>query len=293
MQTADTNKKLKIVIIVVFTLFLGATSLLFLKSNELSETKTVLGTEITNLKADVANEITKLDAQISKNSILNAALVAKRDSLSGTLNALNKANADIKSLTKYKNSYFKLKKNINQLLADNERLQQENTSLTIEKDSVSGALSTQVAINTTLTDQMSAAQLKMNTAAKLGVAALRGSGVIIRNSGKEIATTKAWRTDNLKVCFSVPKNTLAASGDKTLYIQVIDSNKGVLGSNASKAFGSKTLVYSLETSFNYANKSIAICEYIPEPKKGFKKGTYFINVFDGATLLTTSSIDLK
>ena len=41
-------------------------------------------------------------------------------------------------------------------------------------------------------------------------------GVIERSSGKQIPTERARRSDKIKICFTVAKNTIAESGDNVV-----------------------------------------------------------------------------
>jgi hypothetical protein len=50
--------------------------------------------------------------------------------------------------------------------------------------------------------------------------------VKLRNKSE---TDKARRADMLKVSFTIAENQFAKSGDKTYYVQVIDSKNNVLG----------------------------------------------------------------
>lgn len=292
MSEEKKNTGLKLALGILAVLLIGGSVLFFLKNNELNETKTALNSEISVLGDKLDDEIEKLNIKISENEVLNEDLLAKRDSLSVTLNELRASQATVETLTKYKNSYFKLKKDIKKLYANNERLQLVNTQLSIEKDSIVGQLDLQLKLSDSLNTQVVDAQKIIQSASELSVAALKGSAVIVRSSGRQIPTTKARRTDKVKICFSVSENRIAKKGDKTLFVQVLDANNNVLGENATIAFDEKILNYSFKTEFNYTNKALDICEFLDSPKKGFDKGNYFINVFRSSDLISNSSFVL-
>jgi len=293
MSEENKNTGLKIALGILAVLLIGASVLFFLKNNELNDTKTALNSEITVLGDKLDDEIEKLNIKISENEILNEDLLAKRDSLNVTLNELRASQATVETLTKYKNSYFKLKKDIKKLYADNESLQLANTQLSKEKDSIVGQLDSQLKLSDSLSTQVVDAQKIIQSASELSVAALSGSAIIEKSSGKQIPTTKARRTDKVKICFSVAENRIAKKGDKTLYVQVLDANNNVLGENATIALAGKTLNYSFKTDFNYTNKALDICEFLNAPKKGFDKGNYFVNVFRSSDLIANTSFVLE
>lgn len=293
MAEENKNNGLKIGIGILAVLLIGASVLFFLKNNELNDTKKALNSEISVLEENLDGEIEKLNAKIAENAVLNESLIAKRDSLNATLNELKASQATIETLTKYKNSYFKLKKDINKLLKENEVLQLKNEQLTMEKDSIVNELDSQLKLSDSLTTQVTDAFKVIENASALSVAALKGIALIQKSSGKQVPTTKARRADKVKVCFSVAENRIAAKGDKVLYVQVLDAKNNVLGENATKTFEEKTLNYSFTTEFNYNNKALDICEYLNAPKDGFEKGNYFVNVFRGSEMIANSSFVLE
>ena len=65
-------------------------------------------------------------------------------------------------------------------------------------------------------------------ASALQTVGLVGMGVIERSSGKQIPTERARRSDKIKVCFTVAKNTIAEAGDKELYAQICHNIKSLL-----------------------------------------------------------------
>lgn len=293
MSEENKNTGLKITLGILALLLIGASVMFFLKNNELNETKTALNSEISVLGDKLESNIEELNLKISENEVLNVDLIAKRDSLNNTLNELRASQATVENLTKYKNSYFKLKKDIKKLLVDNEELQVQNTRLTQVNDTLVGQLDTQVKLSDSLNIQIEDAQKIILSASELSVAALKGVAVIQKSSGKQIPTTKARRADKVKVCFSVAENKIAPSGGKTLYVQVLDANNNVLGENAQIELDGKTLNYSFKTTFHYTNKALDICEFLQAPKKGLDKGNYFVNVFRDSKLISNTSFTLE
>jgi hypothetical protein len=126
---------------------------------------------------------------------------------------------------------------------------------------------------------------------KLTVTNLKTASYKVKSSGKQIETDKASKTDILKVSFTIAENKIAKSGDKTYYVQVIDANNNVLGDKATISFGDTSLTYSFTTSVKYENKTVEVSEQLPG--KDFTKGTYFVNVFDKAELVSKSSFSLR
>ncbi len=288
----NSNTGLKLALGIFIVLLIGASVLFFLKNNELNETKTALQSEISILGNKYQEEINKLNIKISENEMLKEDLLSKRDSLNITLNELRASKASIKTLNKYKSNYFQLKKEIKKLYADYEALQLVNSQLSKENDSIVNQLGSQLKLSDSLNLQYADAQKLIESAAQLSIAALKGTAIIEKSSGKQLQTTKARRADKVKICFSVPENKIAKKGNKLLYVQVLDANNNVLGENAAIKIEGKLLNYSFKSEFNYNNKSLDICELLNEPKKGFDKGNYFVNVFRSNDLIANTSFVL-
>jgi len=293
MATENKNVGLKITLGILAILLIGASTLFFLKNNELNETKTELEAERTELKSELADVRNNLTEMIQKNNGLDDRLMQKRDSLDLIINDLNASKATVAQLSKFKNQSYRLKKEVKKLYAQIDKLKSENVFLSKEKDTLKGQLESQHELSDSLTTQVTDAQKIIESASELSIAALKGGAVIEKSSGKQIPTTKARRADKVKICFSVAENRIAEKGDKLLFVQVLDANNNVLGENTVVAFDDKTLNYSFKTEFNYINKALDICEFLTAPKKGFDKGNYFVNVFSGSDMISNTSFVLE
>ena len=95
----------------------------------------------------------------------------------------------------------------------------------------------------------------------------------------------------MKVSFTIAENSIAKSGDKTYFVQVIDSKSNVLGDKKTETFGEKSLTYSFTTNVKYENRTVQVSQDLPG--KNFEKGTYFVNIFDKNELVSKTSFTLK
>ena len=283
----------KIIIALLALLLIGAGVMYFLKDTELKNTKTELTTQIGDLKSNLEKQRTLLDEKIAENEVLNEDLIAQRDELTATLEELGASEASVNTLMKYKNKYFNLKSKIEELMVENDMLQMANKFLVQEKDSITGELNVQRVLNDSLSTQVVASEKIILAASEVAVVGLKALGLKERSSGKQILTTKARRANKVKVCFALAPNTIAKKGDQELYIQVIAPGNRVLGNNPEIKFDNQSLKYSIKSTFNYDNKALDICEYLSEPKDGFIKGTYFVNVFRADKRIANSSFELE
>jgi len=177
------------------------------------------------------------------------------------------------------------------MMAEIETLKKENTTLTTQRDSTVMVLGESKKYNEVLIGQNEELSKTVEIASKLNVSNLKTAAYKLRSSGKQIETEKARKADVLKISFTIAENKVAKQGDKTYYVQVIDSKNNVLGEKKTESFGSETLTYSFATTVKYENKSVEVTQDLPG--SNFEKGTYFVNVFDKNELVSKSSFSLR
>jgi hypothetical protein len=218
-------------------------------------------------------------------------LIAERDKVVKLMADLKASKGDNASLQKYKTQYKAMEQKMQNLLQEVAVLKKQNQTLTTNLDSTNVVLEDNKKYNQVLVGQNEDLAKKVEIGSKLTVTNLKTASYKVRSSGKQIATDKASRTDMLQINFTIAENKIAKSGDKTYYVQVIDSKNNVLGDKATISFGEISLTYSFTSTVKYENKTVEVSEQLPG--KDFVKGTYFVNVFDKGELISKSSFSLK
>ncbi len=262
-----------------------------------SETKT-LETSVTKTyseKESVLKDLGELkatyDAAIAENTSMSDELIAEREKVVNLMSQLEKSKGDTASMSKYKQQFIALQGKMKSLMQEVDVLKGENKTLTTNLDSTKVVLEESKNYNQTLVGQNEELSKTVEKAAKLTILNLKTAAFRQKSSGKQIATDKASRTDILKITFTIAENQVAKSGDKTYYVQVIDSKNNVLGDKATTSFGDNTLTYSFISTVKFENKTVQVSEELPD--KPFQKGTYFVNIFDKGELVSKSSFTLK
>lgn len=291
MENQTNNSNLKAIIVILAILLVGSLGYMYKMSSDAKSTQSVLVSE----KSAVMNDLTALkasyDKAIAENTSMSDELITERDKVVKLIAELDKSKGDVKSLAKYRDQYRALEKKMAGLMKEVAMLKQANADLTTERDSTIVALGRAQTFNDTLVIQNENLAKAVEKGSAVSVMNLRTQAVKERSSGKQIVTDKARRADKLKVCFSLAANSLAKSGSRDYYIQIIDSKNNVLGDKKTETFGDMSLTYSFITSVPYENKSVDVCEMIAG--SDFEKGTYFVNIFDKGTLVSKTSFDLK
>ncbi|WPR70573.1 hypothetical protein SLW70_11580 [Flavobacterium sp. NG2] len=297
MENQQSNSSLKAVIAVLAILLVGSLVYIFKISSDVETVKTELKTTTTekdSVMKDLQDLKTTYDAAIAENTSMSDELIKERDKVVSLMSDLSRSKGDV---SKYKTQYLALQSNMKALMAENEGLKKQNTKLTVQRDSTRVVLVEAKKTNEVLVSQNDELAKTVEKGAKLTVLNLKSSAYIVRNPGllrsteKQVETDKASRADMLKISFTIAENQIAKSGDKTYYVQVIDSKNNVLGDKKTQNFGDKSLSYSFATTVKYENKTVHVSENLPG--KDFAKGTYFVNVFDKDVLVSKSSFDLK
>jgi chromosome segregation ATPase len=253
--------------------------------------KTELDTTLTE-KESVMKDLQALkatyDAAIAENTTMSEELIQERDKVVSLMDELNKSKGD---MSKYRNQVAALQNNMKNLMAENEGLKKQNTTLTTQRDSTIVVLGESKKYNEVLVGQNEELSKTVEKGSKLTILNTQTAAYKLKGSGKQVATDKASRADVLKISFTIAENQIAKSGDKTYYVQVIDSENNVLGDKKTESFGDKTLTYSFATNVKYENKTVNVSEDLQG--KNFAKGTYFINIFDKDELVSKTSFSLR
>jgi len=293
-SSQKSNTGLKIGLGILLVLFLGSA---FIASKYYTEGKE-REQELVGQKQEVMNDLNNMakqyDEAIAASEIKDQDLIDARERIQGLMDSLKVSQNSVNSLWRYKKKFLALQEEMDELLVENDRLKVENEYLATSLDSTQ----TQLAERTVFTDSLLVQNTELanvvEDAAALQTVGLVGMGVIERSSGKQIPTERARRSDKIKICFTVAKNTLTEAGDKELYVQVIDPKNNVLGSNDQVQFEDQVLNYSLISRFNYENRNLNICEYISQlDDSNFEKGSYKVNVFNDKEMISSSEFTLR
>jgi len=287
----NNNSSLKAVIAVLAVLLVGSLVYIFKLSADTDGVKTELTSSLTE-KESVMKDLQELkatyDAAIAENTSMSDELIQERDKVVALMDDLNKTKGDV---SKFRSQVQSMQGKMKVLVAENDELKKQNGVLTVQRDSTIVVLGESKKFNEVLVGQNEELSKAVEKGSKLSVLNTRTAAYKLKSSGKQVETDKASRADVLKVSFTIAENQIAKSGDKTYYVQVIDSKNNVLGDKKTESFGDNTLTYSFKTTVQYENKTVNVSEDLRG--KDFAKGTYFINVFDNEELVSKTSFSLR
>jgi hypothetical protein len=293
MESKQNNSGLKAAVVILALLLLGSLTYIYMITSANDKQVTELTTEKDQLANDLKARIAELDIAISEKTALQGDFEAQKEEMTRLLAELENSKGDIASLKRFEASYFKLKREMDNLMAENKLLKEQNVSLTSSLDSTNVVLEDTKRYADTLLTQNDNLTKTVEKGSTLAVLNLNVLAVKERSSGKQIETDKARRADKLKVSFLIAENQIAKSGDRLYYVQIIDSKNNILGDKESVAMGGDlTLTYTFITKVKYENKTVQVNEEVAG--KDFAAGTYFVNVFNQkGEMVSKTSFNLR
>ncbi|WP_271392169.1 hypothetical protein [Aequorivita sinensis] len=295
MSTENENNsgKFKILIGVLSLLLIALAVYTVTLFNENKSTISNLETEKESIEKELEGLIANYDEVIKDNELKDKDLLAARERINVLLDSVKDAKANIGLIQRYKVEVGRLKqeramlfKRADSLIAANKRLAMERDSTFLELDN------TRMVV-----DSVSQENEAMNEILKKGsivkATNLRGEAVIIRNSGKVVDTRRSSRADKIRACFTLAPNSIAKSGDRIIYIQVINPKNVMMGDDTIKQFEDKNLNYSASTNVFYENEALDVCILVNSKEANLVEGRYTINIFDGPNQIGTTTMELK
>jgi peptidoglycan hydrolase CwlO-like protein len=294
-QSNSKNSGLKVVVLILVLLLMGTLAYVYKLQQDKDAVDSSLSktlTEKEKFQAELESKIAEYDIAIADNTALKGELEEEQAKIMELLEKIKKSDGSVAELSKYKTQYVKLKREMDNLIAENNVLKANNSKLTKNLDSTNVVLTNAKTANDTLAAKNENLSKTVEKAQRLSVLNLTTLAVKQKSSGKQINTDKASKADVLKIGFTIAENQVAKTGDRTYYVQVIDSKNNVLGEKKTETFGTTYLPYSFQKTIKYENKTVQVQEDLSV--KNITSGTYFVNVFDKkGELVSKSSFQLK
>ena len=124
------------------------------------------------------------------------------------------------------------------------------------------------------------AETKKNNSKTNSLSALNinAKGVKIYSDAYKMSEAKI---QQLRVCFTLEENQLVNSGEKTIYVQVVNPKNQIisLGDTSVESDANVKLQYSASVTTNYQKKDTDVCTYVDLEKNKTIKGKYKINIY--------------
>lgn len=260
--------------------------------------------EVQQREAQLVNDKEKVTAQLEEELLKYGSLIKERDALKGELKQAQSRLLQLKEtlqgndLSRSKMQQFQTE--IQKLRREREFFISANDSLQLEtKRLVALQQETQKALDVVTKSQDSIQKSNRDLAdrltqgARLTVSNLAARGVIQRNSGKFVNTSRASRVEMMQVCYTVNDNQLAIAGNKAFFVQVLNKQGRLIGvERTEKLPGGYVIKYNTKTTIAFNKTAYTICELIL-PVQQIEQGDYTVNIYHEGTMLLSTVLSLK
>lgn len=286
------------VLVILMTLGAGFLGFMYLNNAKvLAETKAD-NERVEKEKLELDTQLKDLNEQFSKltefgNERIDS-VVAVKDMEIASLRMQNRSGSGGSS-SKVKAKVKELEAQITDLLAQIEKLKQENADLRTANLKLDTELSIVKGENASLSVSNKDLSGKVDLAKQLKISAIESHPIFVSKSGKEKITNKSKKANKIESCFTVFENDVVESGDKTAYLVVIDPTGKLIGENESNVFESQgsEVFYTVKKSFYFDGSKQDMCMDFSDGVKDLAKGNYKISVYIENTLAAKSTFDLK
>ncbi|MFB1020135.1 MAG: hypothetical protein QMC37_07850, partial [Flavobacteriales bacterium] len=275
-----------IVVLAVVCIFLGAQ--LFLGNKNYDELTNEYG-QLEIDKEQVVFDLEKMrfsyDTLQTENSMIIAEIAAQRDRVDELLTkvkngnwALGRAKEEAETLRTIMKGYIATIDSVNQL----------NNALTVENSEMRDRVEEVQDRNSLLEERQENMSEIIEVGRVLQCVEIDAMGVRILSSGRQRETSRADRTDMIKVCFALLENRISEPGSKLLHLRITGPNEQVLLSGDEDG-------YSASRTIDYANERLDACVFYTNEGEGsgLEPGTYLVEILEGEIVIGSVTTDMR
>jgi len=241
------------------------------------------------LQSELGEIIKKYSELGSEKNSLKSQLVDEKTRIEIAQDSLSLLKADVELIPRFRDEIKFLTQQNKQLHPDSFR--EVINTLSTDKSEKEALLELQKNVIVTLEEEKQVLEETLEKGKLIYANSFEASAFRVKNSGEQMETTRAKNTAYVEVCFVIGENPLAENGEKELYIQILDPNNNVVADKGAVNFGESSLIYSTKIYVDYNNELEEICASIPN-EESFKRGTYYISVFEKDRKLGHTQINL-
>lgn len=308
----DNRKSKKIWYIILILALIGTWGYLFYdkaKNNKIEQelrTQVVTTDSLRNSVQVQYDEIAReLDRTLGENTELKGTLGDQKKQIENLKTQIQKElKSDNGDLNRAQTLINELKGRVDNLLAQIDVLRKENATLTESNQTLVLENDTLHKTNTAISDTLSITRTEKakieDEASTLHISAISITPVAVKRSGKESETTRAKRTDLLRVNFVIDENRVVNSGSKSLYIIVTDPTDEIISSPAmgSGTFSSRQngeMVFSKQLNINYTQGEVVPVSFnlLQNSENSFKPGVYKVEVYNNGYRIGRGNVSLR
>lgn len=293
METENRNSKLRWLIGILAILLIALTVFTIKLHFDNQQNTTNLEIQKMDIEEELEELLVNYNLAIEENRSKDGQLIEARNRIEQLLDSVKDMQANVDLIRRYRIEIGQLRSEKDALFRRADSLEIVTEVLRTERDSTNIALGESVKKVDSISMQNEALTQVVALGSALKISRLKGEGVLVRNNGNIVETDRSRRADKVRTCFTLNANEIAESGDKLLFIQVINPLNNVLGEKSIVTFEDKVLTYSATSNVFYDKKELDVCVLVNATEDDLVPGTYYIHVFDGPRMVANSTIDLR
>lgn len=306
--------------ITIIILLLGATGYFAYLWNDLKTTNQQLLTDKGKLEADIKymEDLMKKNGMVdvmgedlkdnlefmldsysqlkTTNTAMNDSISLQKEKISKLLEEAQKHKGDPYVIMKLRKETETLRNIMKSYIHTIDSLNTVNQGLVVDIKNRDKVITDVSAERDQLNDKAKNLEDKVAKGSVLQTSGLTAIGLRIRNSGKQVETSKAGRVDMIKSCMSIMENRIAKAGPREIYMVVITPGGTIISDNPSVSVNTEDgpLPFSLKREIDYQNSTLDLCMYA-EIKEGveLQGGTYIVKVYCDKALIGKSTFTLR
>jgi hypothetical protein len=295
LNKGDRNKIIFLTIAIVA--LLGSNAYLYFKDKHENARYVTVGTEKDRLKLEVEKIEVELDKVNATNVDLNDKLIREQDlarkQIASLKLELQKGQLTKVELIAAQKQIGELREYVNNYNQEIVRLDKENTSLKIERDSLTRSVKTFKDRADVLEDSNANLNAKVATSAALKTSNILVQAFRVKHNGKNIAVSHAGSAKKLTVNFNIVANPLAKKDYHKIYLRIFDPAGNLIAKpeNMFVAEGQEMQYTQMITvSFNDDETAYQMEWLNATP---FTKGAYSVILYADGHEMGKSGINLK
>lgn len=119
--------------------------------------------------------------------------------------------------------------------------------------------------------------------------------LFLRNTGKQVETDRASKTEMVKSCFVLGENRVTMPGNKMMHMRIISPDGSVLPAGDPDnrfTYNGVQGEYSVKREVNYQNQPLDVCMFYTATGK-LANGQYIVELYESGALVSKTTFDLK
>ncbi len=259
--------------------------------------KFIVVEERDSVKADLVQLQNEYSVLETSDKNLQDTLAAKREQISLLIKEAEKHKGDAYVMAKLKRETETLRAIMKGYIRTIDSLNTANKNLYAENIKTNTKLLSEKEKNEQITKEKEDLQTVINKGSILTANAVHAAGVHYRSGGKkEIETTKARKTEKIKVSFVIGENRIAQKGKRDVFLRVLTPDGKELARSMDDAnsfsFNGVRGFFCDRQTLNYENNAANMSMYAVQ-KSGFPAGKYLIQVFCEGSQIGETALTLE